>query len=393
MRFNTQVEELIWDLERKVWTAKCSNDFVVEAPFVISAVGQLNRPLYPKGIGLDEIDPRKMTVFHSSSWDHKCDLKGKRVAIVGNGASALQFSPHVIDQAKEVLIFYRSSSYYLPKWDSAVPKYIRKLLLSFPILNRLYRYFIYLLFDIRSPMLLNTAKEWQKWITEHTFIAYMKGKLKREDLRKSLIPDYVVGCKRVLLDDRYLEAIQSENVKMVQESVSKISNNSITTNAGNTFENIDVVIFGTGFDSISFLAPIKILGKDKTDLHAQWDGSPSAYFGLAVPNFPNFFLTYGPHTNLGHSSIVFMMECQTEYAAAMISHCLDSGKKSFELKQSSYDAYMKIFEKRIAKTVFAGNCSSWYKNKDGKVVNNWYGSCTEYWLLLRSPDYNAYNFQ
>jgi cation diffusion facilitator CzcD-associated flavoprotein CzcO len=299
----------------------------------------------------------------------------------------------VIDKAKEVLVFYRTSTYYLPKMDFRVPDWIRKLLLRFPILNQMLRCFLFLNFDSKFPLVQNTFSYWKKWIFDHTFIAYMKYKIKSEDLRKRLIPDFSVGCKRILLDDNYLDAIQKENVKMIQESVSSINDNSIITDAGNQYNDIDVVIFATGFDSTSFLAPIKITGVDNIDLHEQWNGCPAAYFGLSVPNFPNFLMTYGPHTNLGHSSIVFMMECQAQYAASLICHTLNSGKKSFRLLQSVYDSYIKLFEKRISNTVFAGNCSSWYKNKDGKVVNNWYGSCTEYWLLLRSIDYSAYEYE
>ncbi|MBE8221066.1 MAG: NAD(P)/FAD-dependent oxidoreductase [Alphaproteobacteria bacterium] len=376
-RFGCEAQRIVFDDTKQKWHIHTKAGEVLETDIVITATGQLNRPKMPEIAGHNDF---KNPIFHSAEWDYSQSLEGKRVAVIGNGPSAAQFIPEVAKQAAQMTVFQRSPCHVAPRGDAAYSGF-RKFLFRFvPFYRKLYRGLLY--WSLESTFLsfnsfekvrflarvLNRASNFENRIAEH-----FDEQVQDPHLRKILKPDYPIGCKRVVISDDYYPALQRPNASVETRNIDCIVETGIRTDDGETHA-FDVIIYGTGFASTEFLAPMQVVGTKGADLNKQWHEGAEAYLGITMPHFPNFFMLYGPNTNLGHNSIIFMLECQFDYilrALRALRGMNAHHAHTIDLKESRLATFMDYLKARLASSVWEKDCDSWYKNEAGRVTNNW----------------------
>lgn len=389
IQFNTEIVSANFDEESGTWQLHDKNK-QYEAQILVCACGQLNRPALPNLPGIQSFSGK---AFHSANWQHDYELTDKKIAVIGTGASAIQFIPQIAKKAGKLHIFQRSPNWMIPKPDRKYFSFEHKLLNLFPILTRFYRYSIYCSLEVRFSAFFKgsiVARLFEKWAAYN-----MRKQLKTEELQQAMLPDYPIGCKRILISNDYYPALNQDNVVLHRNAVTAIHAEGVTIKEDDSDKNIkvDTIIFGTGFESTSFLAPMQVTGLNDTKLNNAWNDGAEAYYGMTVAGFPNFFMLYGPNTNLGHNSIIFMIESQVRY----IIQCL----AQLEKQQADYlhvdDKKMSTFNNKIQQairnSVWDSGCSSWYKTASGKITNNWPHFTLQYWWQTRKPDFSFYHFQ
>ncbi|GAA0942171.1 NAD(P)/FAD-dependent oxidoreductase [Actinocorallia libanotica] len=371
-RLDTEVRAAAFEDGR--WRLETSGGPVV-ADVLVAACGQLNRPAIPRLPGLESFAG---TMFHSARWDHGHDLAGRKVAVVGTGASAIQFVPRVAARAARLDVYQRSAAWLVPKPDRRHGRLSLRLRSAFPLLQDLDRLVTYLLLEsralgfVRYPALLKTM--------EYAYRRRLRREVADPELRRKLLPDHPLGCKRALLSDDYLPALQRPNVDLVTDPIAEVRHDGVVT-ADGTFREADTLILGTGFRASEFLAPMRVTGRDGLTLDKAWADGAEAHLGMTVHGFPNMYVLYGPNTNLGHNSIVYMLESQFRY----ILGCLQTGGV-LEVKKETQNAFNKDLQERMRRTVWNAGCDSWYQTEDGKQVTNWPGFTFAYRRATRRPD-------
>jgi cation diffusion facilitator CzcD-associated flavoprotein CzcO len=374
LRFGTEIIRACWD--EGVWRLTTARGEEIEADIVVSGLGQLNRPRLPDIPGLGDFEG---TAFHSARWDHGHDLTGRRVAVIGNGASAVQFVPRIAQQAGNVKIFQRTPTWVAPKTDYP---YGTKARIAFkvPGVARAYRKWLYWRHEMMFMMIrggrAGTAGE--KWAADH-----LRAQVTDEALRENLLPDYPIGCKRVVISNDFYPAITRDNVDLVTDRIERITAKGVQT--GERVHEVDTIIFGTGFRATEFLAPLEITGRDGLALNEVWKDGAYAYLGMAVPGFPNLFLLYGPNTNLGHNSIILMLEWQTRYVLRCVEAMRACGLGSMDVRADVTRRYDQVIRAGLHRTVWEGGCTSWYMTASGRITNNWPRSTVGYWRKTRRP--------
>lgn len=387
IQFNTAVAASSFDEEAGVWKIKSEDGREFEAEFLVSGVGQLNRPFTPNIPGLEEFSGKQ---FHSARWDHDYDLKGKNVAVVGNGASALQFIPPISHEVGKMTVYQRSANWISPKPDGPYSDFQLNLFSRIPLLAKLYRLMIYALLEMRWPV-FSKGSRLGKMFEKQTTDA-IADNIPDPELRAALTPDYPVGCKRILLASDYFEALARDNVEVATSHINRIENGAVVTEDGNSTP-VDTIIFATGFETTGFLVPMDIRGVGGQSLAEKWKQGAEAYYGVAVSGFPNFFVLYGPNTNLGHNSIVIMIESQVAYIVNCMEAVLRRGGRSIDVRQDVEDRYNEQIQKRLDGTVWSTSCDSWYKNDAGRIVNNWAYGTLKYMRQMRHLDPDAFEFK
>lgn len=385
MRFNTEVAKASFDEAQGVWAITLTNDETIFARILITATGQLNQPAYPKMPGIHDF---KGAHFHSARWDHSVDLKGKTVAVIGTGASAIQFVPEVAKVAGKVMLFQRSAAHVLAKPDRAYSEREHRILKKFPITQTLDRLKIYIANEARvlgftSLQKAMTLFEWQ-------FKQQLKKFIKDPELREKLTPDYPIGCKRILMSNDYYPALAQDHVEVINQGISEVTATGVVDSEGKHHD-VDVIIYGTGFQATDFLTPMTITGRDGIALNDAWKDGAEAYLGITVNGFPNLFMLYGPNTNLGHNSIIYMLESQIHYVQQCIA-AIDSQKlRSLEVRSFVQVSFNNIVQSKISDTVWNKGCHSWYKTESGKNTNNWPGFTFNYRRQTDKLDLNDYD--
>ncbi len=363
-RIRSGVEIASARFESGRWALDTTAGERIEANIVIPAVGQLNRPRVPD---LDGLATFAGTRFHSARWNHEHALPGRRVAMVGNAASAVQIVPRIAPVVRHLSIFQRSANWIIPKPDREYSR-VEKALFRLPGVERAYRDSIYWRLEARFPVLVRPGALAK--LVERTARRHLEAQVSDPALRAALVPDYPVGCKRVLISDDYYPALMRGNVSLVQSPIERVVPDGIVTRDGRTHE-IDTLVFATGFETTEFLAPMDVRGVDGGSLRERWRDGAEAYLGMCVAGFPNLFVLYGPNTNLGHNSIIFMVECQVGYVVQCIEALAKRGASSMDVRDDVMRAYSREIESRMQDTVWAADCGSWYKTASGRVVNNW----------------------
>lgn len=375
IRFATEVEGARYD--DGVWRIRTTEGEEVCARVLVSAVGQLNRPHVPPIAGLSTFQG---TSFHSARWEHSFDPSGKRVAVVGNAASAVQFIPELAKTAERLFVFQRSANWMLPKLDRAYTPREKAWLTRFPFLAWLYRFLIWLSLELRFPLFYENAIAVA--MAKRLAVAHLEKQVASADLRRALTPDYPIGAKRILISDDYYPALQRPNVALVTSAIDHVTSSGIVSRDGEMYP-IDAIILATGFDSTSFLAPMHLEGRSGLSLADAWKDGAQAYLGMSVSGFPNFFMMYGPNTNLGHNSIIFMLECQTRYIRRCIQKLLQDNLKCIEVRAEAMSAYNEDLQAKLGRTVWSRIEKSWYKDEKGRITNNWSGTTMRYWWRTR----------
>ncbi|MDZ4381363.1 MAG: NAD(P)/FAD-dependent oxidoreductase [Parvibaculum sp.] len=386
IRFNTEIVEARFDEAEGLWHIRSAAGEAFTANVLISGVGQLNRPAYPRIDGLDDF---KGAAFHSARWDHGVDLEGKRIGVIGNGASAIQFVPEIAPKAGKLTIFQRTPNWCVPKPDRPFTEFEKKLYRAVPALARLQRWWTWTMLE-RNYLAFVQGSFFGK-LFERAALKEMEAHIEDPELRKKLTPDYPAGCKRILLTNDWYPALARDNVEVETSHIARIAADAIVTEDGVSHP-VDVIIHATGFESTDFLAPMKIAGRGNADLNGVWSRGAEAHRGVAVAGFPNFFMLYGPNTNLGHNSIIFMIECQANYIAQCVAALRNSKLRYLDVRKETMESFNRELQRDMQKTVWAAGCSSWYKTADGKITNNWSSFTARYWWQMRHPDFGEYSF-
>ncbi|MBB3047040.1 cation diffusion facilitator CzcD-associated flavoprotein CzcO [Litorivivens lipolytica] len=375
IHFGQEVRSASFDEATRSWKVETVQGMQIQSRFLVSAVGQLHRPFVPALPGIENFNgPR----FHSARWRHDVNLKGKRVAVVGNAASALQFIPQIAPEVGKLTIFQRSANWVMPKFDRPYKPWEQWLSDKVPFVAKLYRFRLWARNEwLVFPML--TGNRLVQAVFRRIHMKYLNRTVTDPELRKKLIPDYPVGAKRVLFSDDYFEALARDNVDVVTERIERIEQDAIVTQDG-TSHLVDVLIFGTGFRTNPFLAPMDIRGMGGKSLREHWREGAQAYYGVCTSHFPNFFMMYGPNTNLGHNSIVIMAEAQARF----ISECIQrmTGAGALVVKPEAEEAYNRELQRRLRRMVWNSLDASWYKD-GGRVTNNWAGTTLEYMRRMK----------
>jgi len=400
IRFGTWVESVEWDEGRAVWRCTLKKDGkteVVEASAVVSCVGQLNRPRFPDIKGLGSFEG---PAFHSAEWDHSVDLKGKRVGVIGTGASAYQFVPEIAPDVAKLTVFQRTPPWGLPvpHYHDDVPDSMKWVLEHVPFFDKWYRFY---LFWMTTEGFLPMVKSDPAWtggdgavgpenamLREMATLALQAQVADRPDLAAKVIPQYPIGGKRAVLDNGvWLGALKRPNVELVTEKTTEITAKGVKTADGVEHE-FDVLIYGTGFQASNFLSFLKVKGKGGRELHDVWGGDAKAYLGMTVPGFPNFFITYGPNTNIVvNGSIIFFSECSVRYIVGCLRLLAETGARAMDVKKTVHDDFNRRVDEANAGWAWGSpNVSSWYKNSFGRVSQNWPFGLIDYWRATLAPN-------
>lgn len=391
IRFNTEVTEATFDDATGRWTLTDDTGARHEATFFVAACGQLTRPSYPNIPGRESFGG---TWFHSAEWDHDHDLAGKRVAVVGNGASAVQLVPEVAKAAGELTVFQRSAEYIVPKPDYPHQRWEHLMYAKVPGALKAFRGAWWTIGEYVNPALVSNWSDKAREAYLTPILAATKAQLRLQvkdpELRRKLTPDYTVGCKRILLSSSYYPALSRDNVDVVTESITEVTPAGLVTADGTSHE-VDTIIYATGFQAKNFVTPIKVTGLGGADVNDVWRDGPAAYLGMNVPGFPNFFLMYGPNTNFGGGSIIYILESQARYIVDAVRQLDRADATYLDIKPEVYDEFSAEVQRRLSKSVWAtGGCTSWYVDGKGKVTNNWPGLMSEYRRRTRRIDLDKY---
>ncbi|MEC3977603.1 flavin-containing monooxygenase [Amycolatopsis sp. H20-H5] len=383
IRFGTEVTSATFDSRRGLWTVETSTGETYEANVFVPAVGQLSRPVLPDIPGRETFAGPS---FHSAEWDHDVDLRGKRVAVIGTGASAIQFVPEIRREAGRVTLFQRTAPYIMNKKDTRYRRWQQRLFRRLPATQLLGRLRIFLLAEYATY-----------GMTKHQFLTKVfelrTGQLRRRHLkdpalRAKLKPDYPLGCKRILFTNDYLPALAQPNVEVETGRITAITPRGVRTEDG-TEHQADIVVYGTGFAATEFLGKLEVHGLDGRSLSDAWARGARAYLGMTVPGFPNLFCVYGPNTNLGAGSIVYMIERQARYIRQAVEQLTRPDVSYVDVRPEVEERYDAEVQRRLAKSVWT-TCASWYRQDDGRVSTNWPGLVSEYDRRTRTLDLTEY---
>ena len=381
LRFGVAVESAEYDEAAAQWLVTTDSGEVLRADVLVPAVGQLSRPAVPDLPGMAGF---RGTAFHSARWNHDCDLTGKRVAVVGTGASAIQFVPEIAPRAGRVTVFQRSAPWVLPKPDVRYRPWHKRLFRRVPAVRLVERFAIWLLCEILAlclvdlPVLRKGIARLALWHLHH--------QVSDPRLRAELTPDYAPACKRALFSNDFYPALTRPDVDLVTEKITGITPAGVRT-ADGVEHPADVIVYGTGFAASEFLAPMTIRGLGDRTLAGTWADGARAYLGVAVPGFPNLFLMYGPNTNLGVGSIIYMLESQACYIVGLV-RSLRPGR-ALDVRAEVADRFDRRIQARLRRSVWT-LCSSWYRDASGRVTNNWPGTVTSYRLQTRRAGRSDY---
>jgi len=378
VRYGRRVESMEWDHAARLWTVRTSDGERYLAHAVVSGAGALHIPKYPDlpGVGGFAGDS-----FHSAHWDHSVDLSGKRVAVIGTGASAIQFVPTVARQAAHLSVFQRTPPWIHPRADVAIPDRMRDAFSAVPAAPRGLRYAIYWLMEMRAvgfavdPRLMSPLAAMAR--------RHLERQVPDPALRARLTPDYTIGCKRILMSSDYYPALRRPNVSLVTDGISQIVPSGLVTAAG-TLHSADVLIHATGFRVVDAAAELNVTGREGVKLADAWASGVEAYRGITVPGFPNFFLLLGPNTGLGHTSVVFMIETQVQHVLSCLRLLSRERATTIEAKAAPTRRYNDGLQRRLRRAVWsAGGCHSWYLDDAGINRAIWPGFSFEYWARTR----------
>ena len=372
VRTGMEVTSAEYDDRTATWQVATSSGEVFEAEVLVPAVGQLSRPALPPIPGLDTFAGPS---FHSAEWRHDVDLVGKRIAVLGTGASAIQFVPCIRRNAAHVKVFQRSAPYVVPKLDRGYTGAHHAAFVKVPGFAAGMREVVWQITELLGLALTKLAPLAR--LLHVLAAANLKRRVKDPQLRAKLTPDYPIGCKRVLFSSDWYPALASDNVYVETEAITEVTATGVRTADGQVHE-VDVIIYGTGFKATEFLAPMRISGRHGRDVHSEWADGARAHLGMAVPGFPNMFMIYGPNTNLGSSSIILMMEQQAHYIRQVVEELARGGvARAFEVRTVVEDAYDTEVQARLDEGVWT-DCDSWYRTASGRVTTNWPGLVREY---------------
>ena len=364
VRLNTEVTDAAWDDEAQRWTVE-TTDGAYTSRVLVAGQGGLAEPSIPPLPGLEEFEGH---TFHSARWDHDFDLRGKRVAAVGTGASAIQFVPSIQPVVEQLYVIQRTPPWIFPHTNRATTRFERQLYARFPVLQKLVRGAVYagretnVLGFTKDPRIMKVAEVLAR--------RHMRSQVSDPELLEKVTPDYTIGCKRILPSNKWYPALGQDNVDVLTGGVERVTRNGLVAGDGTEVE-VDAIVFGTGFQVADMPIGRFVRGRGDLTLADAWGGSPQAYLGTTVAGFPNLFLMTGPNTGLGHSSMVYMIESQVAHVLHALRAMRERGAATIEVRKDVQDAHNAEVDARMEKTVWNTGCASWYIDATGRNATLW----------------------
>ncbi|MBJ7347010.1 MAG: NAD(P)/FAD-dependent oxidoreductase [Thermoleophilaceae bacterium] len=387
IHFNHEVMAAKWDADAGRWQIDTAQGTYF-AEVLIGGMGILSEPAIPELPGLNKF---RGETFHSADWNHEYDLSGKRVAVIGTGASAIQFVPQIQPRVKSMTLFQRSAPWILPRTERKISAFERRLYERVPLLQKVARGGIYTMVESRVIGMAMDARMLKPF--QLIAQAHLKRQVKNAQLRAKLTPNYAIGCKRILLSNNYYPALTQPNVEVVTEGVAELRENSVIASDGSEYE-VDAVIWGTGFHVSDSPMMERIYGNDGRQLSAVFDGSPQAFLGTAVAGFPNMFLMIGPNTTLGHNSMVYMIESHITYILGCLRYMQRQQLAAVEVKPDAQARFNQELQDKMGRTVWmSGGCTSWYIDAKGRNTVLWPSFTWQFRNQTRYFDASAYKQQ
>ncbi|MFF5988105.1 flavin-containing monooxygenase [Prauserella flavalba] len=379
IRFGQEMTGARWDADENRWYVSTSGGDEFAGRYLVAGVGALHLPQIPDLPGIERFQGRS---FHSAEWDHDFDLRGKRVAVIGTGASAVQFVPQIAKDVAELTLFQRTPPWIMPKPDHAMPDWAKRLFAKVPGAQRAYRNLLYWMLEVRAvgfngnPRVMKLAQK----LAKHNIDKHVDDPA----LRAKLTPDYVMGCKRVLISNDYYPALNRDNVDVVTDGVAEVTEHGVIDKAGVEHE-VDAIIYGTGFHVTDAFDDLDIIGVDGRNLGKLWSTEGmQTHKGITVAGFPNLFFLLGPNTGLGHNSVVFMIEQQIRYISEAIRFVESRGAESIEVREDVQAQFNDDIQRKLERGIWTqGGCKSWYLDAKGVNRTIWPGFTWRYWLETR----------
>jgi cation diffusion facilitator CzcD-associated flavoprotein CzcO len=380
IRFNVAMKSADWDEANRVWRVTTDTGEVICARFLLSAVGELHLPAHLSLPGLADFQG---ATFHSSKWRDDYDVRGKRIAVIGTGASAIQIVPQLAPNVERLLVFQRSAPWVLPKRDRPIGGREQLAFGRLPGYGRMFRQWLYWRHEIRVLGLRGYEPVLR--IYEGIVRRHIARFIDDDRLRRILTPNYRMGCKRVLISDDYYPALARPNVEVVAEPIAELQADRIVTSDG-VERSVDAIIFATGFNVAGTLASKAIVGRDGRKLGDLWRDGIRSYYGICVAGFPNYFMLFGPNTGLAHNSIVIMIEAQANYIIDCLEKLDRMHSSVIDVRPEVQERFDQQLQARMSKTVWqTGGCHSWYQDSAGRNVAMWPGYTFEYgWRVRRA---------
>ena len=384
VRFDQDVVSMDFDEATGRWSIRTANGRTHRARSVVMAQGPLSNSSWPKIQGLETYAGHKI---HSARWDHSYDFTGKRVAVIGTGASAIQIVPELVKQAAQVTVFQRTAPWVMPRPDYRSPEWSRKLFARVPAAQTAFRE---LLYWVHESMAVGVV-----WTTPVTRIfeglakAWLRSQVRDPKLRRQLTPAYRLGCKRILISNDWYAALQAPNCELVTTPIAALSPGGIRTAEG-TEHPFDCIVFATGFDVSTSGAPFPVTGLGGRSLDHEWARGAQAYKSVSVSGYPNVFLTFGPNSGPGHNSALVYMEAQIDYIVQGVRKLLDDDLRVLDVRGEVQKAYNAGIQKRLRRTNWNSGCSSWYLTPDGFNATMYPGLATQFRAQMARFDANDY---
>jgi cation diffusion facilitator CzcD-associated flavoprotein CzcO len=377
LRFGVELERATWDDSAQRWALRTSSGELT-ADILVSATGPLCEPRIPDLPGLESFEG---TVFHSARWRHDHDLAGREVAVVGTGASAVQFVPRIAPEVKRLTVFQRTAPWVVPRSDRALSRWEHAAYRRFPVLQRLVRTAVY---GAREALVLGLLHPRLARVAQRAAERHLHRQVPDPRMRAALTPDYALGCKRILISSDYLPALSRPNVSLQTTAVARVRPRSVVGADGSEHP-ADTIILGTGFHVTDQPIAERVAGRDGRTLAEHWQGSPTAYDTVTVSGFPNFFLVLGPNSGLGHTSVVIMAEAAIDHLVAAVRHLRVTGAAALEPSPAAQAAFVREVDRRMRGSVWtAGGCRSWYLDRTGRNSTLWPGFTPPFRRRLRT---------
>ncbi len=387
IRFGTTVKRAVFDDRAACWTLETAEGETIQARAIVLCCGGLSRPAHPEIEGLGAFEG---SLFHSARWDSSAAVEGKKVAIIGTGASAIQIVPAIAPQVEKLFVYQRTAPWILPKPDRPITNLGRAVFAHVPILQRMHRWAIYWQREALAvgfvvwPAILRIAQLMAR--------RYLARGVADPNLRAKLVPSYAMGCKRILPTNDYYPALTRSNVELVTEPIECVRPHSIVTRDGKEYA-VDIIVLATGFRASEPVAPFEIVGRHDRRLDEAWSTGAEAYLGTTVSGFPNLFFIVGPNTGLGHGSMVFMIEAQVRYILSSMQTMHAQEIEIVDVRPEVQREYNERLRARLRRTVWASGCHSWYLTRDGRNTTLWPGFTFEFRLKTRRFDAKSYELR
>lgn len=387
IRFNTEVSAAHYLENQCLWQLTLNQNETLTAQFVIFASGPLHVPQIPRISGIEKF---KGKVFHSSQWDHDYDLSNKNVASIGTGGSAIQYIPEIAEKVKQLYVLQRTAAWVIPRDERRYLLIEKRLFDRFDWFRKLHRARLYWTNESRVvPIMKPQVMKYAQKLAE----AYIRHQVKDPVTADKLIPNYIMGCKRILVSNKYYPSFNRKNVLLVTDDILELTEDSIITKDGKK-RAIDCLIYGTGFvtDPRIYLKSFSCTGLNHIELTDAWKDGAESYYGISTKGFPNLFQLLGPNTVLGHNSVIFMIESQVNYILQLIEMAEKAQSQAIVVKADTQDQFNQHLQSQFTNTIWQSGCVSWYQQADGKNFSLWPNYTWKYWLKTRKANPADYRF-